>query len=433
MQLPVHRLWLAGWATLTICSVHPSPTFAQSAALEIPGLRGYIEQVLRENAGLRASDARLGAAGQQIAPAGALPDPTVTVGAMSVPVTSFDVDREAMTQFPILFQQRFPFPGKRGAATRVARADSALASADRRLFEVRLAQTAVHAYFTLASARTALDIWRGRVALADQAIAIAQVRYATGVAPQTDILRARLRRAELVEQRMRLEAAVIGSESRLDALRAGQQGRVSTPQLISPATLSRVRGDSMPSSAFLRQTLIRRSPGLRTAQAKIDRAQRAVDAFSIAGRPDFTVGLQGAARGGGREPFVTALVGISLPLYAGRKQRPVTEAARLTANAAQEEYHDLLTRLNTEVDVTVVDLTSLRDRVLLTADEILPLAEAASASALQRYKVGALEFSTVLTAQDDLFGAQLRLAQLLADYSTTWADLTALIGREWYR
>jgi len=221
----VKLLLILGWAA--------SPVAAQSAVFAAPGLRGYVSEVLEQNAGLRAARARVAAARERIAPAGALPDPMLTLGAMAVPVTSFDLDREPMTQFPIMVQQRFPFPGKQGAATAVARADSVVADRSRVTVETSLVGAAVRAYYGLANARTALEVWRGRVSLADQAIAVAQVRYETGVGPQTDLLRARLRRAELDEVRRQLDATVVAAQARLDALRAGPAEPIPTPILIS--------------------------------------------------------------------------------------------------------------------------------------------------------------------------------------------------------
>jgi outer membrane protein TolC len=350
-----------------------------------------------------------------------------------VPVTSFDIDREAMTQFPVMVEQRFPFPGKQGAAAAVARADSSVAEADHGALEAGLVAAAVRAYYTLADARTAVDVWRARVALADQAIAVAQVRYETGMAPQTDLLRARLRRAELDEERRQLDAGVAAARARLDALRAGPGEEVGTPLLVSTAAVPGLRGDSVPQDSLLRRLLSERSPALRTAAAETERAERTVRVFAIAGRPDFTVGLQAGIRFGGREPFLTALGGISIPLYARRKQGPATQAARLDADAAHRRYDDLDARLAADLVGARADLDALRLRLLQTADEIIPLAEAASASALQRYRVGAIEFTAVLDAQDDLFRAQLRLARLIAEYGAAWGDLAALIGEEWYR
>jgi outer membrane protein TolC len=432
VQAFVKHLSIVGSA-LGIAAAHPSFARAQSAVFEAPGLRAYVEQVLSRNAGLRSADARLGAAEHRIAPAGALPDLMVTVGAMAVPVTSFDLDREPMTQFPVMVQQHFPFPGKQAAATAVARADSAVADGDRSLVETGLVAAAVRAYYSLANARTALEVWRARVALADQAIAVSHVRYETGAAPQTDLLRARLRRAELDEEQRRLDAAVTAARARLDALRAGPDEQVLTPVLVSTAAVPGLRGDTVPPDTTLIRQLAARSPALRTAGAELERAERTARVFAIAGRPDFTVGVQGGARFGGREPFLTALLGISVPLYAGRKQGPAAEAARLDAEAADQRYDDLAVRLAAEVQAAAADLEALRRRILQTADEILPLAEAASASALQRYRVGATEFTAVLDAQDDLFRAQLRLVRLIADYGAAWGDLAALTGEEWYR
>lgn len=424
---------LATNAALVVLAVVPSPALAQSAIFEAPGLRDYVAQVLARNAGLSAAESRVGAAHERIAPAGALPDPMLTIGAMSVPVTSFDLDSEPMTQFPLMVQQRLPFPGKQAAATAVARADSAVTDANRGLFETNLAAAGVRAYYRLANARTALEVWRGRVALADQAIAVAQVRYETGVAPQTDLLRARLRRAELEEEHAQLDAAVVAAAARLDALRAGAGEPILTPVLISTTAVPGLRGDTTPADTPLAQALMDRNPTLRTAAAEVDRAERTARVLEVAGRPDFTVGLQAAQRFGDREPFVTGLVGLSIPLYAGRKQGPAADAARLEADAAGQRYDDLVARLGADVEAMAAELGALHQRVLQTADEIIPLAEAASASALQRYQVGAVEFSAVLDAQDDLFRAQLRLARLIADYGAQWGDLAALIGQEWYR
>ena len=101
--------------------------------------------------------------------------------------------------------------------------------------------------------------------------------------------------------------------------------------------------------------------------------------------------------------------------------------------AAQQEYEDLLARQTGKLRELLADLLALKARTGHTADEIIPLAEAASVSALQRYQVGAVQFTTVLDTQDDMFGAQLRLAQLIANYGTARARLAALVGEEWYR
>ena len=72
-------------------------------------------------------------------------------------------------------------------------------------------------------------------------------------------------------------------------------------------------------------------------------------------------------------------------------------------------------------------------RTDLAATQIIPLARAASASALQRYRVGEVEFTSVLETQDELFRAQLDLARLVSQYGAGRTELAALTGEEWYR
>lgn len=397
---------------------------AQQPPPATTGLRTYVRQVLAQNPGLRADLLRANAAAERIAPAGALPDPMLTVGAMSVPVTSFALDREPMTQVPtIALQQRFPFPGKQGAATAVARAESTLAGARVAARETDLAAAAARAWHTLAYAREARRVWTSRVALAEQAVAVARARYETGAAPQTDLLRAQLRRAQLAEQGDELEALVTEAAARADALR-GATGDTVITDLAPPADTLLPGADT---------GLVRSSPALTAAAADLERARRVARTFAIAARPDFTISLQNGIRLGGREPFLSAMLGVAVPLWAGRKQGPAAQAADLDAQAAAERYDDLRARLVGEAAGQLARLDALRARIARTADQIVPLAETTSHSALQRYRVGTVAFTVVLDSQDDVYRARLQLARLIAEYGTTRAGFAALIGEEWYQ
>lgn len=414
----------------------PAPLGAQAPAFEAPGLRGYAHDVLARNAGRHAAASRLAASAEAIAPAGALPDPMFMIGAMSVPSPSFDLRAEGMTQVPTVeLQQHLPFPGKQGARAAVARADTVVGSEMLSSADATLAAAAARSYYELAYARTALQVWRARVTLADQAVRVSEARYATGAAPQTDALRARLRRAELVQEGRGIDAVLAAAAARADALRGGPGDTIAAPPLVTGdgAPTLEIAHDELPPDSGLLAQLEARGPALRIARAEAERADRRAHVFGIDARPDFVVSFQYGSRLAGREPFLTGMLGVSVPLWAGRKQGPAAEAARLEARAADQHYEDALARERGELAAVLAELEALRARIAVTRDEILPLARAASASALQRYQVGAVEFTAVLDTQDDLFRAQLELARLIADYGTARAQLAELVGEEWYR
>ena len=169
------------------------------------------------------------------------------------------------------------------------------------------------------------------------------------------------------------------------------------------------------------------------ASAHVERAARRATVFEIAGRPDYVPSLQTGIRLGGREPFLTARVGIPLPLWSGRKQTPLAQTAIMDLTAAEEEYADLSALLIAEVRARLADLEASQLRAQRITAEIVPLATAASASALQRYRAGEVDFTSVLETQDELYRVQLDLARVVSRFGTQRADLAAMTGEEWYR
>ena len=424
------------WLTAGVLFLpHAASAQAPSVVLSPPGLRTYVREVLEKNAGLRAAGSQLAATTERIAPAGALPDPMVTTGLIAVPAPSFDFTAERMTRVPIGIRQYFPFPGKQEARTAVARADSTLSSSMLHATEVGLVAAAVGAFYDLAYTSTAVSVWNARVTLADQTVQVVQSRYETGAVPQTDFLRAQLRRAELEEERRHIEASLTSAVAQLDALRGGAADPISPIALLDPTggVALDVFRDSLTADTTLARQLATASPILRVADADVDRADRTARVHAIAARPDFVVSVESGFRFGGNEPLLTALIGVSLPVWSGRKQAPAARAAELDAVGARQRYEDLATRLEGELRSAVAKLRGLQAQVRQTDEEIIPLANAASTSALQRYAVGDVQFTTVLDTQDDLFRARLRLARLVADYGISRAQLAALIGEEWYK
>lgn len=432
----MHRIATYFWVVAGAGSVGPGLVVAQAPpALDDPGLHRYVEEVLTRNTALAAARLDLRAAGERIAPAGALPDPVVGFGMQAVPVPSFDFEREAMTQLPIGIRQDFPFPGKQGARTDVARRDSSVRAGETGRLEAVLAAQGAGAFFALAYADAAVEIWHSRIELAARAVATARARYETGAAPQADLLRAELQRAGLVEAALGLAAEAEEARARIDALRAGPGDAVQTPILTDPESsqVLAVVGDTIPGIVGLRERLILGNPELRVGRARVEGARAQARVFAIAARPDFFLSLQNGVRFGGRQPFLTATAGLSVPIWASRKQKPAARAAAFAEEAEQARYEDRRARLEGELQALVARLGARRARVRQLRDEVLPLAEAASESALASYATGASDLTAVLEAQDDLFEARLQLARLVTDFSAERAALSALLGEEWYR
>lgn len=421
------------WAIAIACAC-PVRAAGQDPIFSVARLHQYVAQVLESNAGYAAAQSRVAAAGERIGPAGALPDPIARLGLIAAPVPSFDLAAEGMTRVPIGISQTFPFPGKQAALSNLARADSGLAQETLGATESRLATRAAELYFDYLFALAAVAVWRSRIDLADQAIATARVRYQTGTAPQIDLLRAELKRARLDEQGLLLRSDVTGVRAHINALRGGRTDSLPIPDSLTPALLptERLALDSALFDSLFAQ-LANSNPRLLVAAARIEQRRRTAIVFDMAARPDFTIAIENGLRFGGRQPFLTALVGVSIPLWSGRKQSPAARAAHFDLAAARHDYAELADHLGGLLRDQLSAIASLQQRVHQTSVQILPLAVATTASALERYAVGDVELTALLETQDDLFETRLELARLVAEYGAARANLASLIGEEWYR
>jgi outer membrane protein TolC len=132
----------------------------------------------------------------------------------------------------------------------------------------------------------------------------------------------------------------------------------------------------------------------------------------------------------GTERMGSVMLGFSVPLFAGKRQMKMREEAEAMRVMAQAD----LTRMRTLVDARLIELgASLeRSRTLmeLYRTEVLPQAQAAVQSAFSSYRVGQVDFMTLVDAQLAVNKYKQELAALQADYGAGIAELEMTMGRE---
>lgn len=168
-------------------------------------------------------------------------------------------------------------------------------------------------------------------------------------------------------------------------------------------------------------------PALRAAR---ERARAAAAGYRAARRtlyPDLTVTL-----GYGQRPqfenLVTLMFGISVPLWAGSRQLPLRR--EMAAMQAMEEAKEL--DLYNETFARIAELTAEADRArslsVLYATAILPQARAAVESALSAYRVGEVDYMTLVQNEMTVNRYEIESVRLTAEYHRAVAQIEALIG-----
>lgn len=418
-RIAVGVIVLALAVTAPLSAQEPVPTDTLLARLTA--------EALAASPGLTMLSARERAAAARVKPAGSLPDPMVTVGLMNLELPRFALKRSDFTEVDVEARQEFPWPGTLAARTRAARAFAeerrAGVAARRREVTIQTA-TLYHRLRYLVAAR---EILSRRQALLDAAVEIATARYGTGAVPQSDPLAARVARARLRSEEAALIPEEAGVRARLRAVRAAGPESLS----VTPLRGADVRTlyPSLGAYAHGAVESLERHPLLSARRAAASAADETARAEAFGARPDFEVMARYGARTIASDFFATS-VGLRLPLWAGRNQRRLADAARQEADAERAALVDERARLTAEFEATLAEAAGGLERLRLLLDEVVPSAEASYEAALRGYRVGQTDFQAVLAAEESLFRAQLEVAEVAVTHLTHLVILDQLTREE---
>ena len=128
--------------------------------------------------------------------------------------------------------------------------------------------------------------------------------------------------------------------------------------------------------------------------------------------------------------FFSAFIGVRIPLYAGRKQLRLADAARAEVEAARAGLADEQAALAEEIRTVRAQIRSGATRLRLLTDRVVPSAQATVDATLRNYRVGQVQFLTVLATEDALYRAQLDAARVAAEHLTHLIMLEKLLAPE---
>ena len=149
--------------------------------------------------------------------------------------------------------------------------------------------------------------------------------------------------------------------------------------------------------------------------------------------PNFSLGVQYGQRDAGdmgTSRMGSAMVGFSVPIFAKSRQlRQRDEAAAMRSMAEAE-----LTAARADVDARIGELLAELERVRTLVDlyreEVLPQADANVESSFSSYRVGSVDFMTLVDAQMVANRYEQEFYTLMADYGRAITNLERTVGRE---
>jgi cobalt-zinc-cadmium efflux system outer membrane protein len=391
-----------------------APASAKAAASADPLLDALVSEALEKNPDLLALGEALAASRTRPAQAKALADPMFSV-LYTNDGRSPSLGERDMTTLAFMGSQTLPWPGKRSLREKVAARDS-VAPAERLERQRRSIAAGVRrAFWGLVLSEDSLGVLRQQEAIAKEAEAVARARYAVGQGAQQDMLRAQLEITRFEQLRTEQEAEIEARLAELSRLVGRDVGR----EAVQGARLA-LRPEPRDLAA-LQVEAEASLPELRAGAAGVEREQLATDLAQREFKPDFSV-QAGYMNRGGLEPMWVAGVGVTLPLYRGRRHAAVAEAeAGRRVAALQLEAVRAQIRFRTRE--RVAQLRAAERMATLYADGLLPQARLSYEASIASYQAGKVPFLTVLEALSTLYRDRIDHLRLLAAHERIKASI----------
>jgi outer membrane protein, heavy metal efflux system len=400
----------------------PNPTRGAGAVKATP-LSDLVEEALDRSPEIRTRSALVDAQRARIPQAGALPDPVISYGVLNEgrPVPFETLGSRDFSEAYIGITQDIPYAGKRALRSEVARE---AASAEEWAYEGirrRVAAEVATTYYDLYVISAALDIVSRNSVLLEQFSGVARARLSVGQTSQHDVLDVEVERSHLEERGLSLR----GQQARLQSRLAALLGRSAPAAWVQPAPVSATAFD-VPLESLLRQA-DDSSPRLREMRQRVAQAERAHDLARRERLPDLGAGFVYHDRGS-LDPYYSFMGTLTLPLYAGRKQKQaVVEAAAGTVSSRAA-----LDAARVEVQSAVVEayqaVTTTAGILRLYEQGIIKQSQLALDSALAQYQVGKVDFETLLMSWRRLLDNELSYHEQLAEHEKALARLAVNVG-----
>jgi len=414
-------------AGIALCLMLLSPaSLPAEEARSAEDLQAMVATALVNNPELKASIARWELFRNKVDQARSLEDPMLMLKLQNWMVDRpFDSRQDPMTQRVIGISQQLPFWGKRDLKGEVAarEAESYRWAVEERKLE--LARMVKESWYRLYFVDRSVDIVDRNIRILDDFITLAETRYSVGQGAQQDVFKAQVERSRLLDMRITLEQQRKTLQANLNALlyRPADTPVARIPDFdLAPVSLS---------ARELKERASANRPLFKGLAAQIGKGEAGVKLARKENWPDFNLSFEYMQRDPvgeeqGKDMY-SAAVTFNLPVQRARRKAMVAEAESEKAMAA-EELNSLRNSIDSGVEDLLAQLERRKKLVDLYKSGIIPQAAQSLESAVIGYRVGKVDFLTLLDNRVTLFNYERDYQESLAEFQMNRAQLEALVG-----
>jgi cobalt-zinc-cadmium efflux system outer membrane protein len=385
-----------------------------------------IDEALQNNPEILAAKQKWEVFKEKVPQARALPDPMLGLGIISLP-TNFSFRDEDMTMKEISITQTFPFYGKRRLMGEMAGKEAEAVYNEIQEKVNRIIREVKTAYYDLSHVFRTTEVVQRNKRIMEDFAKIAETRYSVGEGIQQDVLKAHVEVSKMVDELIMLDQRKRALEAKLNTLlnRSPETSVGEPEEVIFRKLLFTIEE--------LQKTAIDINPTLMGMKKMIEAKEKA---YALAKReyyPDFNFkfayGQRDNAPDMKRRDMLTGMMELNIPIFYKTKQdRKVAETKADVLNW-EAQYQ----AMRNEILFMVADMTAManqRERQYeLYRTGIIPQASLQVQSAMSAYRVGKVDFLTLLDSQLTLYRYEIEYHQAITEYEKSVANLEAAVGK----
>jgi len=354
-----------------------------------------------------------------------LPDPRLSLGAVNVPVDSFDLEQEQMTQLKMGIRQDFPrgdvLSIKKQQSRYLSRAAQSMAD-DAKL---KILRDVRETYLNLFYEASAYQIIRETRQLFSELVKITESNYAAGRVNQQDVVLAGLELSRLDDRSTKIKASEESYRVRLSQW----IGEIAWHDIDSAFPQLPL----LPEDVDLNQ-VIPQHPIIQAESAKVDASRQMTAMVRQEYKPGWSLLLDYGFRSGNnpdgteRSDFATAIVSLDVPLFTANRQDKKVSANEKKISAARYLKDDQLRKLKQQYEKNHHLWLRLNEREQLYKNSLLTAARNNTQAALKAYQSGVTEFNTLMRAEITELDVRLEDLRVRVDRAVAQANLLYIIG-----
>jgi outer membrane protein, heavy metal efflux system len=319
--------------------------------------------------------------------------------------------------------QDLPYPGKLRLRGEIAKRDADVSQLQLESVRRSVLVGVKTAYFQLAYLSKTLGILESDGELLEQTEKAADARYRSGMGTQQDLLRAQLEQTKLLREitMHHLEVAKVQAQLK-ELLNRSQSSPDIEPADISETALPYTYDELLAATKA-------QNPEIAGAEKLIEKQKLQVDLAHKDFYPDFDVQSMWQRTDPAQfRAYYMFSVGVRLPIYRGRKQRPELAQAEAELSRSHSELEVQSQEAASELKVQYETAQKTAELLKIYKEGLLPQARAGFQAGIAAYQNNRQDFQSLLSSFLDVLHLDEEYWQNTAERETALARLEQLTG-----